>query len=377
MNFDEPRPSLDWDVPAVEWELTKDRVHSEWGETGGYLGREVDLAMSEWVDRDEYAEIENQLDRLVKAAGRRPTDVFLEKNPDLADTLDAVESLDSLAEQDKDRVGVRVHAETAQTLKAVAQENGNDPGVELARALRARRLGGRATRIERKLERIVDDAEELLAELDDDQDGGGMGVVEKRTLRICRRLDDDPPIYEREDIRDAIRQEGLESAPTVDDYEERVIDRLGLVPFPSNYERLLPESKFATFARVDPDAPAIDRLPWEALDREQKVEGILIELARKAEGGGRAGLLVKNVSDKVFDGNRSDSHVRDLVNEAAEREGYWCSESRSGKQTIEVNLSDVVDSDVLDAVDESAETSHAPTTGDGGTVATDGGRGTQ
>jgi hypothetical protein len=45
---------------------------SKFGTVAGYLGREAELAMKQYIDADGYARVEALVDRLVSAAGRSP-----------------------------------------------------------------------------------------------------------------------------------------------------------------------------------------------------------------------------------------------------------------------------------------------------------------
>jgi len=73
------RVKVDWRIPSDEWEKFVAYVRDEHGETEGYVGREAERAMREFVDADEFAAVEERVDRFIQAAGRTPA-VLGEKN---------------------------------------------------------------------------------------------------------------------------------------------------------------------------------------------------------------------------------------------------------------------------------------------------------
>lgn len=222
---------LDWLVPRSEWERTCEHVIEEWGELDVHLGHFVVSAMREHIDNDGGTETEELVDRLVRAAGRRPRDLSKNKM-----------TVDPFGSEDKTRAHAAVHTPTKGAFHSWTRDNSdNYPGVELAYALRAYREGGRYKRLESKLDRVVDDAAELLSEI-----GGGptLGTKEKRTISIVRHLSEKfawtagSPIS-RADIHEAIEDvTGSDSEYMREQYTDRVVDRLDYEPHPQNPEQL-------------------------------------------------------------------------------------------------------------------------------------------
>lgn len=326
------RSKVDWRVPATEWEAFEDFIHEKYGEIEGYVGREVESAMREWVDMDRGSDAEKTLDRLVRAAGRRPADLEGKKPP----------SSDRFVDADTTRVSCYVHSDVRAGFTSVVDETDDRLGVALARALSEYRQGGRDARLEQKLERIADDAEDLLSEISDDADPeAGLPIREKRTVAICNRLG---PSFTEDDLDEAIASVAGDSQATLEHYRERVIDRLGCAQHPNNPRVYIPRQEAERIAEEfglpGPDAPAIDRKPYRDLSREEKVEGLRLELARKAHSrNGSASVTVSKVHDGIFDGKGSKDHIRGLMDEAAEYHGYSMERSAtSGKEYITVNL---------------------------------------
>lgn len=227
-------------------------------------------------------------------------------------------------------------------------------GVVLARALRERRDGGRAGRVERKLERVQADAEAMLAEVAPGSEDG-MSVRERRTVAICSRLGEQ---FTREELETAIGAVAGDSEPTLETYTDRVLDRLTYTTHPHNADLLVPETTAREIAgETDapaPDAPAIERKAYRDLSREEKVHGLRVRLAERATGnGGRGQVDASTVREEVFDGRASEGHARQLMRLAGEAEGYTFGK-RHGTERIRVDLADVTDAGVLDALTETS-----------------------
>lgn len=348
-------PKVGWRVATDEWERFLTYVRERCGETEGQLGLEVRRAMREWIDVDEFAAVEREVDRLVQAAGRTPSSVA-EKKP----------SSDHPASEDTTLVQTRAPHDLKEEFAATAREQNERPGVYLARALRERRAGGRAQRVLAKLDRVSDDAEALLAEVDPQGDGD-MSIRDRRTLAICRRLGEQFP---EDELKDAIGAVAGDSPPTLREYRERVLDRLEYVEHPHNAELFVPEDTAREIAEgtdaPGPDAPAVERKPYPKLAREEKIHGARVAaVGRAARNDGRAQLDAAAVRIEVFDGQPSEGHARDLMRVAGQADGFEFGK-RYGKDRLWVNLRDVTDDDLLEAArdaragGEAGETDAAP-----------------
>lgn len=308
------RPKIQWHVPSDEWERFLRHVERENGEIKGYVGREVERAMREYADADEWAEIEERVDRLIEAAGRSPA--ALGKKKSLADPPSA---------EDTTKVRCRVDARLKEEFAGYAKRHYPEEtlGVVLARALRGRRDGGRAGRVERKLDRVQEDAEAVSAEVNPDAEES-MSVRERRTVAICSRLGEQ---FTREELEDAIGDVAGDSRPTLEAYTDRVLDRLTYTSHPHNADLFVAEAEAREIAAEtdapDLDAPAIERKEYRDLTREEKVHGLRVELARRAtDNGGRRQVDATTVREEVFDGRPSEGHARTLMRLAGEADGF-------------------------------------------------------
>lgn len=161
--------------------------------------------MREWIDADEFAAVEREVDRLVQAAGRISEAIAKKKS-----------CLDYPTSGDTTLVQTRVSPDLKEEFAASAREQGERPGVYLARALRERLAGGRARHVMAKLDRVNDDAEVLLAELGLEGDDK-MSLRDRRTVAICRRLGES---FRKDELEAVIGAVAGDSPPTLREYWE-------------------------------------------------------------------------------------------------------------------------------------------------------------
>lgn len=342
---------LDWRVPETEWERFRTHVESRFGSLDGYLGREAELAMREYADEDGYHDLEEKIDRLVRAAGRTPGDLFKEKISSGTAT--------DLTEQSTTRVTVRVDEEMKERFIATAEKSNVDSyGMAFARAIQQYREGGRAARLEEKVDRIVDDAEAVLSELQPGEGADdGLSTVDRRTLIICNRLDEQ---FTDEELRSEISDVAGSSEPTIERYRDLVIDRLGYEPHPNAPKTVWVPASTAAELAAD-GVPREIRRPVEILDREERVRRIHLALGRRAgQTGGRVRASATEIRTHVFESEISLSSVLDLLNQAALEDGYRLDRSGDGA-SISVNVAGGLSDQEL--VDDIRAYGEADTTG--------------
>lgn len=321
---------LDWRVPEDEWRAFRDYVESEYGSVEGYLGREAERAMRAYADADGYDAVEEKIDRLVEAAGRRPGAASKEKNS-------------SLAGQPTTRVTARVDEVVKDEFRAVAADDDDPFGVVFARAIREHREGGRADRLERKLDRVIDDAGALLSELDEGDTEGGLSSEDRKLITICNRLGDQHDNLQFTDdelnseIHDVAGRGQRASPPTLEKYRDLVIERLGVEPHPNASHVWVPEE---TAADLVPDGtPEECRRPVELLDRDDRVRRIKLALGRRAanRSTGKVTARRPSIQNDVLEDVPAKSTVLDLMEEVALTEGYSIDRSRD-KAALRVDL---------------------------------------
>lgn len=232
------RVRVDWNVPSDVWETFVEYVYDEHGETEGYVGREVERAMREYIDADEFAAVEDKITRLVVAAGRTP-----EQDGEKTASMGVSFSNDSK------RVLCRVEQDLKDDFRSYVKHHDDVRlGMALARALRDRSQGGRAQRLETRLDRVLDDAESLLAELNDDTDEQ-LGKVERNVIAICTTLDS---AFDRDQLEETIRDVAdVHSPPSIKNYTELVLERRDVVPSPRNEDVFIPRELADQYKRTD------------------------------------------------------------------------------------------------------------------------------
>jgi len=312
--------ALDWLVPAEEWQRFRDYVEREFGAIDGYLGRQAEAAMREYADEDDYNSIEEKIDRLVEAAGRRPSATSKEKKSELAS-------------QETTRVTVKVEAEVKDKFRAVAADSENTFGVEFARAIRTYRDGGRAARVERKLDRVLDDAAGLLAELTDSNADESLSHVERKTIAVANEL---PQEFKDDHLVETIEEvAGVSSEPSIKKYRERVTERLDVEPHPNVSDLWIPSE---TAEEMAPGQPRECRQPADRLDREDRIRRIQYAIGRAAatRSSGRARADATEIRDQVLNQSVTKTTTLELMRDAAKQHGFEIDEKNT--VSLKVNL---------------------------------------
>ncbi|WP_049915388.1 hypothetical protein [Haloferax mucosum] len=318
------RIRLDWRVPKAEWERFVEHVETEFGSIEGYLGREAEAAMREYADTDGYAGVEKRVDRLVKASGRSSEGDGKEKNSQ----FNGVPTT---------RVTVRVDPEVKDDFRAAAKQSDQSYGVTFARAIQTYRDGGRAARLERRLDRVLEDAEKMLEHVSEDSedDGVSMGKHERCVIAICNELPEDS--FVDDELERAIRDiANVHSKPSIREYRQDVIERLEVEPHPEVPHLWVPHEKAAKWR---PGVPKECRQPPEHLDSDQRVKRIQLAVGRRAgvTDTGKVRVTATELREHVFEGATSTKTTRELMRSAAQVVGIDLDTSTS-PAALQVNL---------------------------------------
>lgn len=315
---------LDWMVPKTEYDRFRSWVEAKHGRLSHYLGREAEAAMREYADADGYNGVEERVNRLIEASGRTLATVEKEKNPD----EDFSETI---------RATPRVDPDVKDAFREVAKDSDDPMGVEFARAIRTHRQGGRAARLERKLDRVMDDAEALLARVAGDSKKS-MSKVEVNTVAIADTL---PKQFTDDELETTIMEvANVTSDPTINKYRRRVVERLDMEPHPDNPELWVPTVIAEEFAD---GAPEECRQPVDILESEDRAKRIQLEVGQLAglKSSGKCRVKASRIRDEVLDGAVAKSTTHDLMKTAAKAPGIKVDESRS-ELALKVNLQDVL-----------------------------------
>lgn len=307
---------VDWRVPADEWDQFREYVKEKNDGLNGYLGREAEKAMREYADADGYGNIEDSVDRLVQATGRTPSDPFKEKN------------FSNLHQQSTTRVTVCVDEQIKDKFKSTVDQSDDTYGLAFARAIQVRRSGGRADRLERKLNRVAEDAEPILTKINEDSESDKLGIVDRNTIAICRKLvpgegaqftDDDL----NTEIHAVAGRGSRASDPTLERYRELVLDRLGyeLHPGVESNPRVdqtvwVPEH---VAEEIAPEGvPAEVRRPVEQLDGDDRVRRIQLVVGRRAanRSSGKVSVPAPEINEDILNDAVSRSTTLSLMENA-------------------------------------------------------------
>lgn len=329
---------LDWRVPRGEWERFREYVEDENGSLDGYLGREAEAAMREYAESDGYEEVEDQVDRLVRAAGRRPKDYGREKK------------FDAITSQPTTRVTVRVDEDVKNDFRAAADNKDHSYGVEFAQAIWKYTNGGRAGRLEEKLSRIVDDAEALLSEASDSTDDEQkLGKKDRNVIQICNNLNEQFTDAELErQIHDVAGRNSRASDPTVREYRELVLDRLDVSPHPFAEETVwIPTEDVRD--HVPEGVPGECWKPLDDLDHDDRVWRIIYAAGRRAakRQSGKVTVREPTVRSDVFNDEIERDQTLTLMEEAAFYDGVTI--ERNGEEAaLKINLYRIAESGPTD-----------------------------
>lgn len=306
---------VDWQVPADEWERFREYVEEKNGSLDGYLGREAEAAMREYADVDGYDDIEDYVDRLIRAAGRTSSDPF-KKNSS------------RLHQQSTTRVTVRVDEWVKDEFRSAAEQSEDTYGLAFARAIQVRRDGGRAGRLERKLGRVVDDAESMLTKIDGDSEQDELGKVDRTTISICHGLvTDEGDQFTDDELNEEIHavagRGSRASDPTLERYRELVLDRLGYESDPGVESNPTVDQTVWVPEHVAEDiapegVPAEARRPVEQLDRDDRVRRIRLAVGRRAanRSSGEVSVRTTEIREDILKDAVSRSTTLSLMKDA-------------------------------------------------------------
>lgn len=329
------RVPLNWKRPP-EWGTFLDTVEDRHGATSPYAGFAIERA---WREYDNRHRSEDLADRLLDAVGSGATNTREKNSP-----RRSVGTGDG-------RTTVRVRSSIKEDMADYATEC-DVPKYEVLRSVVCWYLdGGLVGLLTEKLETAVPEADRLLSDLEAST-GETIGAVDRRTVKLCRRLTGAGEEFHRDDFRDALADiEGVsDSEYCRDEYLPRILDRLNYEQHPNVSDVFLPAELARQYAD-NPDAPAVDRKPYGDLSTDERVEGIQIELAREANRRGRRthAFRADDVRN-VFDGTPSKRKARDLMDKAARADGFG-TDAKGGGKRLRVNLADAP-ADIMEFVDD-------------------------
>ena len=345
-----------WNVPADEFDrFTKWVGEKHDGYTAARLGFEVEEAMRAFLDEDAGASVETTSKALLEAPGHS-SDATGEKTPSGETRHVACRINPELKRRFRSRVD-----------KLKENRDSRDRtltyGRALGIALRDHRDGGRWRRVGDDLDRIRDDVEAVLSELD--EDGDGLTGREKKRLKIRRRLSDMGE-FTQYDLEDVIADVAGETV--IDDYRPTVLEEMDVVEHPATRDNpdktslYLPPSKAKEIARS------------RAEDRRAEAEDTFEAFEAGAAGGstghepqGRTAETGVNSTDSdAVHGKAATDGGRDTATDTVDDHADGQDDDSDGSCAAGVMSTDEADeTDEADQDDQEDEATDTDTDGEG------------
>lgn len=214
-------------VPKCEVEHFRDWAKDKFGEVRPYVGVESERAVKNWLDLTAESELESEVDRLVRAAGRVPENRDEKKNQ---------------RQFSNETIPIQWHWSEdtrARFMHEAAQRSLRSPGRLLAAILESHRNGTAVERALTKLRRVSDDAEAILKEIDTDSDEG-LSLRERRTIALCNKFSWGEYSIHREGVEKAIERIAGGSKPTIETYLDLTLERVEYTYHPHNDDIFIP-----------------------------------------------------------------------------------------------------------------------------------------
>lgn len=358
---------VDWTIPASEWSATLSHLEENDEKRAPYIRIHVERAMREWIDTDDLLGTE---DLLQEYEGLCSLSL-----PRFSQTDYSISMSD-----DVDKVTVRtwIDADLKNEFRRVVDEDTdyrerhgvNRYGAALATALHFCRNGGRRQRINDRIRRLIEAEETAEAEgYDPEELGIHYNDVDlnrldgrsrkKKAYQIAQRLDPDPgdTLHRDYELRSVIEDVGVKTV--VDEYVDLVVDLLNFKQHPSQPVLYVHESwEPATETATDAEPPAVDRKTFDEMTKAERIEGIRIALARKAdEKGGVYAADYNFIRKRTFNRTVSKGYASNIMEDVASEgaDGFEF-DTRHGSKRIKVNTAQMCDSLL-----ESAGLSESPT----------------
>lgn len=327
------KEQIQWNVSVEVVDQFAEAVTNRWGEFSGVMGREMETAMLEYMDRDPYSEAEWKLDQLLEIIGvdreGLNKDVKTRSGPRGETTP----------------VNKRVQKKVADRFRRYSDESTDDHvvGLTLEKAMVAYCSGGRSARLEEKVDRAIDAAEPNADR------SSTIGRQERNAMKILEAMDLDTEngaSFLLDDFKDAVLNSDASVSQTTyaaTNHLPIVLEKIGYEEHPSNPELYIPEETAREYESAQ-DTVAIDKKKWDHLTAEEKVEGVRIELAREAKG--RSSWMAKydaeDVTSLFRDHEPTKQWAYNVMDKVATEQGFEA-KKKDGSRVITVDLGKVME----------------------------------
>lgn len=327
-------------IPEKIRELHAENVREKWGREDVYLGTEAEMAIREYLDQDDFVDIEAELKETCASLG-----CSTEKIKSSRDSLDA---------ETKPRAMWRIHPELKEELKAYAKSVDKTYSDTFALALREYWTNSRSERIEQLLDRLetaIDPWKDSIG-----SDGVNASVTDRRTAEIAMELPDWPEIP-RPKIEQAISDVTSDSDYNHEKYTPLVAEYKGLEKHPLNDVMFITHEMAEEKRQQDSNAcksESIFEQSYEQLAADDCDLRVCARLFEKAKSmGGTAKMEHSDIWDE-FDREPSRTTVYNMMDRISERNGYSAKRFRGSKR-LRVEVRKVDDIDVAETLAEETE----------------------
>lgn len=332
-------------IPVDVFELHEQHVQEKYGTDRLYKGIEAELAIREFLDKDDYAELEEKLREQCTSVGC--------STPKIKSSVAGVDSDETKMAQ------WRVQSELKEELKTYAGAHDKTYSEVFGLAIREYWSNSRVDRIEAlfdRLETAIEPWEDQIA-----GDGVNVTVQDKRTAEIAMQLGHLEGGFSRSELEDAIAEVTSDSDYNRKTYVPKVAEYKGVEEHPKNPAVFVPHEE-AEEIRAEMDESESKDLferSYDDLDAEECERRVCVQLVRKAaRRGGTAAMGHSDVWNE-FDEEPSRTTVYNLMDRVDEYEGFEEKTVR-GTKRLEVRAKNVSDPDVLELATDNDETDETP-----------------
>lgn len=319
-------------IPVHIFDLHTRNVREKHDTQDIYTGFEAELAIREYLDKDDGAALEERLRDQCTSVGSSPP-----KRKKLVADLDSGEK--KLAQW-------RIRSGLKEELKKYATETDNTYSDVFALAIREYWTNSRLDRIEtlyNRLETAIEPWEDQIG-----SDGVNVTVQDRRATAIAMELESS---FTRDELDDAITEITSDSDYNRRTYTPKVAEYKGVEEHPNNPDLFIPREDAAELREnqdIDDSGPSVFEQSFDELTPDDRVLRVRARLYQNAaSGGGKTAMTHGEIVDE-FDDEPGKSTVYNLMGRAAEASGFNMA-SPHGTKRLQVTARQVDDDDVIEA----------------------------
>jgi methylphosphotriester-DNA--protein-cysteine methyltransferase len=316
------------------FDLHTRNVQEKHAADGLYMGIAAEMAIREYLDKDDGAELEERLRARCTSVGSSPP----KRKKLVADTDNT----------SKKKAQWRIREELKEDLKMFAKGNDKTYSEVFALAIREYWTNSRMERIETLYDRLETAIEPYADQIGSDVD---VSVKDKRTATIAMELGSS---FTRTELETAIAEMTSDSDYNKREYTPRVAEYKGVEEHPKNEDLFLPREEVADLREkldIDESGPSVFEQSFEELTSDDRVLRIQARLYREAYArNGKSQLEHGDILDE-FDNEPGKTTGYEIMGRASELAGFTVA-SPHGTKKLRVDIQRVEDSDVIETAEE-------------------------